>query len=154
MKFRHFYLVALFCFAISACKKIEVPTEIKSFYPESIDGVSYAGATIYEVEKTDGETFEIILNFEGGSGYEDLKIINRGIDSQVGYHATYEASEVFSIIAPEKGSTKGSILVSGVIDYSQYWSGIQSSIDKYSFYYYFVDKMGITRTLIISFVQP
>ena len=136
------------------CQKIEVPREIKFFYPESIDGVSYADSTIYEVEKADGESFEIKLNFEEGSGYEGLKILNRGINVQVGYHATYEASEVFNVTAPEKGSTKGSILVSGIIDYNQYWPGIQSSSDKYSFYYYLVDQMGITRSVIITFVKP
>lgn len=154
MKLRIFYAILVCGVAIMSCQKIEVPKEIKSFYTNSIDGVSYIDSLIYEVEKMDGENFEIKLSFEGGSGFENLKIVNTGLNEQLSYHAAKDVSEIFTVNSPEKGALKGSLLISGQMNYSQYYRGAASNINKYLFQFYLVDQMGITRSINIKFIKP
>ncbi len=154
MKSSYFYLLPFLFIATLGCQKMEIPKDIKSFYPDSIDGVSYVDSLNYEVIKGDGETFDINLKFEAGSGFESIKIVNHGLNAQLSYHATKEVTEIFTVTSPEKGVLSGNINVTGQMNYSDYYSGAVSDIDKYSFHFHLVDKMGVTRFILIKFVKP
>jgi hypothetical protein len=155
---KYYKTITLCCvvlISIFSCQKIEVPVPFNSFYPATIDGISYADSVVYFVDKADGEDFEINLKFSGGAGFKEVKIYNYGRNEITTRTDIQEVTESFSLQLPDQNSTNGMINVKGTMDHSKFYRGI-TAIDKdnYNISFYVFDKLGIYKTVGVKFRKP